>query len=62
MQVFGVHAVACGRVVFFDGERIQEAVEVLHVGNIATEADDAGISEGAETLDVCESGEGAIGC
>jgi hypothetical protein len=53
---------ACGRVVFFDGEGGQEAVQVLHVGDVAAEADDGGVGEGAEALDVCESGEGAVGC
>ena len=62
MQVFGVHAVACRGVVFFDGEGVEEAVEILHVGDVAAEADDGGGSEGAEALDVCESGKGAVGC
>lgn len=62
MQVFGVHAVACGGVVFFDGEGVQEAVEILHVGNVAAEADDGGVGEGAETLDICKAGERAVGC
>jgi len=54
--------VACGGVVFFDGEGVEEAVEVLHVGDVAAETDDAGVGEGAEALDICESGKGAIGC
>lgn len=66
----GVHvlrgeAVTRARVGFFDGEGLKEAVEVLHVGDVAAEADDggggAGGGEGAEALDVCEAREGAVG-
>jgi hypothetical protein len=32
-------------------------VEVLHVGDVAGEADDGGASEGAQALDVGEAGE-----
>jgi hypothetical protein len=51
-----------------DGEGCEEAGEVLHVGNVATEADDAtcwrggGWREGEETVDVGEAGEGAVRC
>ena len=53
---------ACRGVVFFDGEGVEEAVEILHVGDVAAKADDGGIGEGAKALDICESGEGAVGC
>ncbi|KFY83220.1 hypothetical protein V500_10132, partial [Pseudogymnoascus sp. VKM F-4518 (FW-2643)] len=56
----GVHvlrgqAVAAGGIGFFDGEGLEKAVEVLHVGDVAAEADDGGWGpgggEGAEALD-----------
>lgn len=61
MYVFGVQAVA-GGVGFIDVEAVEEAVEILHVRNVAAESNDGGACEGAEPLDVCEAGEGAIGC
>lgn len=36
------------------------AVEVLHVRDVAAEANDRGIGKGAETFDVGEAGEGAV--
>lgn len=66
MHVLSGEAVACAGVGFFDGEGLEEAVEVLHVGDVAAEANyggwGAGGGEGAEALDVCEAGEGAVGC
>ena len=53
---------AYGVVVFFDRKGSEEAVQVLHVGDVAAEADDGGVGEYAEALDVCEAGEGAVGC
>lgn len=38
------------------------AVEVLHVGDVAAEAHDGGVGESAETLDIGETGKGAVGC
>lgn len=62
MQVFGVESVSCGAVGFFDVEAVEETVEVLHIGDIATETDDRGRSKLTETLDVCEAGQGTVGC
>jgi hypothetical protein len=62
VEVLGVQGVAAGVVGFFDVEAVEETVEILHVGDIAAEANDGGAGEGAETLDVCEAGEGAVGC
>ena len=66
VHVFGGEAVARRGVGFFDREGLEEAVEVLHVGDVAAEADyggwGAGGGEGAEALDVCEAREGAVGC
>ena len=62
MQVLGIEAVARGAVVFARGEGGEEAVEVLHVGDVAADADDGGVVEGAEPLDVGEAGQGAVGC
>ena len=67
MQVLGVQV--GGRwvrgvagVVFFDGEGDEHAGEVLHVGDVAADAEaDAGV-EAVEAFDVGEAGEGAIGC
>jgi hypothetical protein len=53
---------AYGGVVFFDGEGVQEAVQVLHIGDVAAEADNGGVGESTEALDICEAGEGAVGC
>lgn len=67
MHILRGQAVAGTGIGFFDGEGLQEAVEVLHVGDVAAEADDGsggpGGGEGAEALDVCEAREGAVrGC
>lgn len=62
MQVFGVEGRAGGAVGFFDVETVEQAVEVLHVGDVATETDDGGVCEGAETLHICEASEGTVGC
>lgn len=35
---------------------------MLHVGDVAAEADDCGVGVGAEAFDVGEAGEGAVGC
>lgn len=47
-------------VVLTDVEGLQESVEVLHVGDIAAEADDGGVGESTEAFDVGEAGEGAV--
>jgi hypothetical protein len=49
-------------VVLADVDRFEEAVDVLHVGDVAAEADDGVRAEDSETLNVCEAGEGAVGC
>lgn len=41
-------------------EVCQVPIDVLHIGDIAAEADDGGTSEGGEALDVGEAGEGAV--
>lgn len=51
---------AVGGVVLADGEGEQQPVEVLHVRDVAAEAEDGGFVEGAEALDVGEAGEGAV--
>lgn len=62
MEVFGVEGVADGGVGFFDVEAVEETVEILHVGDVTAKTDDGRAGEGAEALDVCEAGEGAVGC
>lgn len=62
MYVLGVEGMALAGVVFADVEGLKESVEVLHVGDVTTEADDGGVGENTETLDVGEAGEGAVGC
>ena len=47
-------------VVFADGERCEQAVDVLHVRDIAAETEDGLVVELAETLDVWKSGERAV--
>jgi hypothetical protein len=49
-----------GLVVLVDAQGAEEAVEVLHVGNIATKADDGLLVKDAQTLDVGEAGEGSV--
>jgi len=64
VQVLGAEA-RLGRgglVVFVDGEGLEVAIEVLHVRDVAAEADDCEVVEAAETLDVGEAGEGTVGC
>lgn len=60
VQVVCVQGVACCAVCFFRVQRREQAVEVLHVGDVAAEADDGGVGEGPETLDVGEACEGAV--
>lgn len=62
MQVLSVEGVAGGAVGFFDVERVEETVEVLHVGDVTAKTNYGGVGESAETLDVCEAGEGAVRC
>lgn len=63
VEVGGVEAGLVGGLVGLgEGEVDEMAVEVLHVGDVAAEADDGGVGEGAETLDVGEAGERAVGC
>lgn len=64
VQVAGVERVARVRLVgLVDGELRQVAVEVLHVRDVAAEADDRGAGELAQALDVGEAGEGTVrGC
>lgn len=62
MQVLGGEAVPGGAVVFARGKGGEQAVEVLHVGDVAANTDDGGAVERAEALDVGEAGEGSIGC
>ena len=47
---------------FVDGEAVEQAIKILHVGDVAAKANDGGVGECAEALDVCEAGEGAVGC
>lgn len=61
VEVSSVEARLVGRLVGLgEGELGEVAVEVLHVGDVAAEAEDGGVGEGAETLDVGEAGEGAV--
>lgn len=62
MQVLSIECVAVAGVVFADVERLQQSVEVLHVRDVAAEADDGAVGEGAETFDVGKAGEGAVRC
>ena len=48
--------------VFGDGERVEEAVDVLHVGDVTADSDYGGRVEGSEAFDIGEAGERAIGC
>ncbi len=51
---------AFGGLTFGDGEGVEHAVDVLHVGDVAADADDGGGVEGTEAFDVGEAGEGAV--
>lgn len=66
MEIAGVELGLWGRVVVVrvilaDGEGVEAAVDVLHVGDVAAEAEDDVAVEGAEALGLGEAGEGAIG-
>ena len=50
-----------GGVAFAGGEGGECAVQVLHVGEVAADADYGGGVEGAEAFDVGEAGEGTVG-
>lgn len=65
MQILRIHqrgvlALIDPRVVLFNLQRIEESVEVLHIADIATEADDGFLVEGFEAVDVGEAGEGTV--
>lgn len=72
MQVFGVEGFGAGvrvvrggvggGVLFAGCEGGQGAIEGLHVGDVAADAEDCAGVEGAQALDVSETGEGAVGC
>ena len=62
VQVARVEHVAGRAVVFVNVEGVEHAVYVLHVGDVAADAEDGGGVENAEALDVGEAGEGAVGC
>lgn len=62
MEVLGGEAVRRGAGVgLVDGEIGEVPGQVLLVGDVAAEADDGGVVEGDEALDICEAGEGAVG-
>lgn len=61
MQVLGGEGVAFGGLAFGDGEGVEHAVDVLHVGDVAADADNRGGIEGTEALYIGEAGEGAVG-
>lgn len=66
MQILGVHGglwgvARGGAVVFANGEGVQKAVDVLHIRNVAAEANDDIAVEDAEALDVGETRERTVG-
>jgi len=52
---------SAGSVVLLDVQTIQQAIEVLHIADIAPEAHHRALVEGFEAVDVGEAGEGAVG-
>lgn len=60
--IFGTGRCGFDLVVLMYIEGCEQAVEVLHVGDVATEAEDAAAVEGTKATDVGESGEGAVRC
>lgn len=61
VQVLGIEHVAVAGIVLADIDGFEESVDVLHVGDITAETDDGVLAKYAETLDVCETGEGSVG-
>lgn len=49
-------------VILADIDGFEESVDVLHVGDVTAESDDGVVAEDAKAFDVCEAGEGAVGC
>lgn len=49
-----------GTIVFLDVELVENAVDVLHVGDVAAEAHHSSFIKGSEALDISEAGERAI--
>lgn len=60
MQILGVEAEASRGVVFSDVEGVEEAVEILHVRDVAANANDRFGVERPQALYVFESGEGTV--
>jgi hypothetical protein len=60
VEVLGVQRVFRRGVVLADVERVEQAVDVLHVGHVAAEAYDDLIVELPQALDVGEAGERSI--
>lgn len=46
--------------VFFDGEFVEEGLDVLEIGHVASRTDDGVVPDGMETLDIFEPGQGSI--
>lgn len=46
----------------FDVKGLEEAIDVLHIRNIAAKADNCFAVERFQAVHVCEAGEGAVGC
>lgn len=64
MEVRGVESVSCRVVVFAGRKGSEHAVEVLHVGDVAANAEDGGrlcVRESAEAVDVGKAGERTVG-
>lgn len=74
MQVVGAHqalvvlvgivvggARAAAAVILFHVQAQQQAVDVLHIADVAAEADDGFPVEALQALDVGEAGQGAVG-
>jgi len=61
VEVCGIETGSVGGCVgLVEGEVDEMAVEILHIGNVAAEANDRGLGEGAESLDIGESGQRAV--
>jgi hypothetical protein len=60
VDLCGAESVSVLGGVFFDGEFVEEGLDVLEIGHVASGTDDGVVPDGMETLDVLEPGQRSI--
>lgn len=60
MNLCGAERVSVLGGILFDGEFIEEGLDVLEVGHVASGTDDRVVADGMETLDILEPGQRSV--